>query len=91
MCGWKMVSAGNKSAHSSELKSPTHLTQGATTQMSSRKSLGVFWNPVSRRLLESSQPLLWLLLGPGYGGYIPEAAEHRTREKGSRHNDLWNT
>lgn len=90
MCGWKMVSAGNKSAHSSELKFPTHLTQGVTTQMSSRRSPGVFWNPVSRKPLESSQPLFLLLLVPGYGGYIPEAAEHRTRARGSRHNGLWN-
>lgn len=78
MCDWKRVSAGNKSAHSSELKSPTHLTQGATTQMNSRRSRGAFWSPVSRRLLEFLQPLLWLLSALGRGGYIQEFVEQRT-------------
>lgn len=78
MCGWKKVSAGNKSAHSSELKSPTHVTLGGMTQMSSRRLQGAFWNRASRRLLVSSRCLFWLLLVPGRGGYIQEVVKHRT-------------
>lgn len=37
MCGWKMVSAGNKSAHSSELKFLTNVIQGVMTQMNLRR------------------------------------------------------
>lgn len=78
MCGWKTVSAGNKSAHSSELISPTHVTLEEMTQMSSRRSRGAFWNRVSRRLSASSRSLFWLLLVQGHGGYIQEVIEHNT-------------
>lgn len=78
MCDSKMDSAGNKSAHSSGLKSPTHVTLGGMTQMSSRRSQGASWNRVSRRLLVSLRYLFWLLPVPGHGGCVHEVVKHKT-------------
>lgn len=84
MCGWKRVSAGNKSAHSSESKSPNHVTLGGMTQTSSQVSREDFWARVSRRLLVSSRSLFWLLPVPGRGGYTRGVAEHETWKRGHR-------
>lgn len=84
MCDWKRVSAGNKSAHSLELKYPKHLTLGAMTQMSSQRSRSTFWTRGSRRLLVSSRSLFWLLPVPGLGGFTQEVVEHEIWARGYR-------